>query len=196
MWFGFGWVNVGMGGLGAVLPGLPSVVFFIVAAYSFSRSSPRFERWVLGLPGIGPMVADYRAGLGMARRAKFVAIASVVVFGSISAIVAYQRPWLSALIAVLCFVGILTIVFAVPLRERVLLERARTGNAWHGPCGRNRRRGGAGLDGRDSRIGRRCQRIVITHPARRDRRRMKRARRLTRGGARMSPRSRPGQTPR
>lgn len=125
MWFGFGWVNVGMGGLGAVLPGLPSVVFFIVAAYSFSRSSPRFERWVLGLPGIGPMVADYRAGLGMARRAKFVAIASVVVFGSISAIVAYQRPWLSALIAVLCFVGILTIVFAVPLRERVLLERAR-----------------------------------------------------------------------
>lgn len=125
VWFGFGWVNVGMGGLGAVLPGLPSVVFFIVAAYSFSRSSPRFERWVLGLPGIGPMVADYRAGLGMARRAKFVAIASVVVFGSISAIVAYQRPWLSALIAVLCFVGILTIVFAVPLRERVLLERAR-----------------------------------------------------------------------
>lgn len=123
VWFGVGWINVGMGGLGAVLPGLPSVVFFIVAAYSFSRSSPRFERWVLGLPGIGPMVADYRAGLGMARRAKAVAIGSVVVFGTISAIVVSDRPWLSALVAVLCLCGILTIVFAIPLRERVVDQR-------------------------------------------------------------------------
>lgn len=126
VWFGIGWINVGIGGLGVVVPGLPSVVFFIAAAYSFSRSSPRFERWVLGLPGIGPMVADYRAGLGMARRAKIAAIVSVVFFGSISALVVSQRPWLSALIAGLCLIGIGWIVFAIPLRERVLLERART----------------------------------------------------------------------
>ena len=40
-------------------------VFFVIAAWCFSRSSPRLERWVLNLPHIGPLVHDYRAGLGI-----------------------------------------------------------------------------------------------------------------------------------
>ncbi len=49
-------------------------MFFIVAAWCFGRSSPRFEQWVLGLPTIGRMVQEHRDGLGMPRRAKVVAI--------------------------------------------------------------------------------------------------------------------------
>ena len=48
-----GWVAVAVGAVGIVVPGLPTTVFFIIAASCFARSSPRFERWVLGLPGIG-----------------------------------------------------------------------------------------------------------------------------------------------
>src|SRR5687767_9214697 len=79
LWISAGFVLVGIGGLGMILPVLPTTVFFIGAAACFARSSPRFERWVLNLPRIGPLVRDYRAGLGMPRRAKYIAISMIVV---------------------------------------------------------------------------------------------------------------------
>jgi hypothetical protein len=74
VWVPVGLACVALGGLGLVVPGLPATIFFIAAAGAFSRSSPRLERWVLGLRGVGPLVRDHRAGLGMPRRAKVVAI--------------------------------------------------------------------------------------------------------------------------
>src|SRR5690554_5711697 len=56
LWFVGGWVAVGVGGLGVVVPGLPTTGFLIIAASCFPRSSPRFEQWVLDLPRFGPMV--------------------------------------------------------------------------------------------------------------------------------------------
>lgn len=80
LWLAAGFVCVGLGGIGVVVPGLPTTGFLILAAGCFSRSSPRFEQWVLNLPKFGPMVRDYRAGLGMPRRAKVFAIGSIVLF--------------------------------------------------------------------------------------------------------------------
>jgi len=42
-----------LGLLGVVLPLLPATPFFIVALFGFSKSSPRFQLWLLNLPGIG-----------------------------------------------------------------------------------------------------------------------------------------------
>lgn len=126
VWFLSGWVAVGIGSLGVVLPVLPTTPFFIGAAYCFSRSSPRFEAWVLDLPGVGPMVRDYRAGFGVPRRVKTVASSMVVVVGTISTFAVSSRPMFSVLVVVLCLIGIATIVFFVPLRERVLAERGLT----------------------------------------------------------------------
>jgi uncharacterized membrane protein YbaN (DUF454 family) len=92
---GGGLICVGLGALGLVLPGLPATVFFIAAAACFSRSDPRLERWVLGLPKIGPAVRNYRAGLGMPKRAKRLAIASIVVFSSLSTLA--LDPWAARL---------------------------------------------------------------------------------------------------
>ncbi len=84
-WFGAGWLAVAIGGIGIVVPGLPTTGFMVFAAACFARSSPRFERWVLNLPGIGRSVADYRSGLGMPRRAKVTAISMMIVAIGISA---------------------------------------------------------------------------------------------------------------
>lgn len=88
----FGWLILGLtssaiGAIGIAVPGLPTTVFFIVAAAAFSRSSPRLEAWVLGLPAIGPAVSDYRAGLGMPKRAKQVALTMLSVAVVSSALV-------------------------------------------------------------------------------------------------------------
>ncbi|MEQ1699620.1 MAG: YbaN family protein, partial [Ilumatobacteraceae bacterium] len=74
IWIGGGFMSVGVGSVGVVVPGLPTTVFFVIAAWCFSRSSPRFEQWVLGLPGVGQLVRDHRDGLGMPRASKRVAI--------------------------------------------------------------------------------------------------------------------------
>ena len=84
-WWIVGVLAVALGGIGVIVPGLPTTVFFIIAAWAFSKSSPRLEAWVPGLPRIGPMVHDHRNGLGMPRRAKFLATAMIVLFAGGSA---------------------------------------------------------------------------------------------------------------
>lgn len=104
---------VGLGGIGLVVPGLPSTVFFIAAAACFSRSNPRLERWVLDLPKIGPAVGDYRAGLGMPRRAKQWAIGSIVVFSTISIVL--LDPWPAQVtVAVVALIGVWYVGWRVP----------------------------------------------------------------------------------
>ncbi|HEX6312468.1 MAG TPA: YbaN family protein [Acidimicrobiia bacterium] len=125
LWFGAGWMAVGIGSVGVVVPGLPTTVFFIMAAACFARSSPRFERWILDLPRIGPLVRDYRAGLGMPRRAKGWAIATMLVVATVSIVLTTDRPVLAGAVAGLILVGIWVILFRVPTRERMLEERAR-----------------------------------------------------------------------
>lgn len=108
-----GLVCVGLGGLGLVVPGLPATIFFIGAAACFSRSHPRLEQWVLGLPRVGPAVRDYRAGLGMPRRAKQWAIGSIVVFSTISVVV-LDPLIVRLLIAVVAAIGVWYVGVRVP----------------------------------------------------------------------------------
>lgn len=123
LWLLAGLVCVGVGGVGVVVPGLPTTVFFVAAAWCFSRSSERMERWVLGLPGVGQLVSDYRSGLGMPRRAKMIAIASITVAVSISAAIALEHPAARAGVTAAGLVGIWWILQRVPTRETVLSGR-------------------------------------------------------------------------
>lgn len=118
IWFLAGWFAVALGGIGIVVPGLPTTVFFIIAAWCFSRSSPRFEQWVLNLPKIGPMVRDHRSGLGMPRRAKAWAVGMMVLFGGGSAL-AVGHPALSGVILALVAIGAWYVLYRVPTRERI-----------------------------------------------------------------------------
>jgi uncharacterized membrane protein YbaN (DUF454 family) len=125
-WLVLGLAAVALGGIGVVVPVLPTTIFFIVAAGCFARSSPRLERWVLGLPTIGRMVQDHRAGLGMPRRAKVLAVSALVAAVALSAALA-DRWWLRAVVALAGLVGLAVILLRVPTRERVLGERGTEG---------------------------------------------------------------------
>lgn len=73
-----GWAFTLLGVVGLVLPLLPGAVFLIVAAWCFSRSSPRFEEWLIGHPWLGPQVVRWRQTGAIARRTKYVACGSMV----------------------------------------------------------------------------------------------------------------------
>lgn len=123
VWLVAGLGCVGVGGVGLVVPGLPTTVFFIMAAWCFSRSSRRLERWVLGLPGIGPMVTDYRSGLGMPRRAKVAAIGCIVLAAGSSALFLIDNLVVRLVVAAVGAIGVWYVGWRVPTRETVLATR-------------------------------------------------------------------------
>ena len=122
-WLVLGSLSVVIGSVGIIVPGLPTTVFFIVAAWAFSKSSPRLEAWVLGLPRVGPMVRDHRNGLGMPRRAKRLAIAMIVFFVTLSAWLVQGWAVRGVTLAVGA-IGVGYVGWRVPTKEAVLGARS------------------------------------------------------------------------
>lgn len=62
--FTLGWLCVGLGIMGYLLPMMPGTVFMLLAAWCFSRSSQRFHQWLRGHRWFGASVCcweDYRS---------------------------------------------------------------------------------------------------------------------------------------
>lgn len=79
IYFSLGWVMVALGVIGLVMPLMPGVVFLIVAAWCFARSSPRFEAWLLDHPTLGKPLRDWRAAGAIPRPAKAMACAGMTI---------------------------------------------------------------------------------------------------------------------
>lgn len=122
-WFVGGLLCAAIGIVGVVVPGLPTTGPMILAASCFAKSSRRFEQRVLDLPGVGPMVRDYRDGLGMPKRAKLMAIAMIAGVSMLSALVLVPSVIASIVILVVAAIGVWFVATRVPTRERVLAER-------------------------------------------------------------------------
>jgi uncharacterized membrane protein YbaN (DUF454 family) len=93
LWFLAGLALAGVGVIGAIVPLLPSTIFFILAAACFARCSPRLEAWLLARPHIGPAISDWRARGAIARPAKIAASSGMAV-GAIALLAATPDwPW-------------------------------------------------------------------------------------------------------
>jgi len=69
----------GLGLAGVFVPGLPTTVFLLVAAWAFARSSPRLHAWLVGHPHLGPMIRDWGERRAVPRSAKVAAVATMAV---------------------------------------------------------------------------------------------------------------------
>jgi uncharacterized membrane protein YbaN (DUF454 family) len=109
-----GWCAVAFAVAGALLPGLPTTVFVIAAAWCFSRSSQRFERWLRENPLLGPSLRRVTPGGGMpasAKRAALLTMWTAILFSS--ALLAGVH-WAAVIATIgLGVVGTLSILFAV-----------------------------------------------------------------------------------
>lgn len=76
--FALGVVFLVVGIIGMVVPMLPGTVFLILAAWCFTRSSPRFEAWLLNHRHLGPGVRRWRETGAIPPVAKLFALASFV----------------------------------------------------------------------------------------------------------------------
>lgn len=73
-WTVAGFVALGLGIMGIVLPILPTTPLVLLAAFCFSRGSPRFHGWLLAHPRFGPMIDDWQANGAIHPRAKRAAL--------------------------------------------------------------------------------------------------------------------------
>lgn len=78
-----GCVCFALGGICAVLPILPTVLFLLLAAFCFARSSERLHAWFQKTKLYKENLEDYVAGNGMRKQAKIRIMCTVTVLMSI-----------------------------------------------------------------------------------------------------------------
>ena len=94
-----------LGGLGVVLPILPTTPFILVAAFAFANSSDRLHQWLLDHNVFGPLIANWRRYGAIGRRTKFVAALSMLAVVAISVLLEAPDHVIVIQVLVLCAVA-------------------------------------------------------------------------------------------
>ena len=99
-------ISLLLGLIGVVLPGLPTVPFLLVSAWSAGKGWPRLELWLLAHPSFGPPLKRWREQGAVPRKAKY--LATVMMSLSVVMLLLSAAPfWLKlALPPFLCCVAI------------------------------------------------------------------------------------------
>ncbi len=100
-WWLLAYASLGMGIVGVFVPGLPTTVFILIAAYAASRGSERLHRYLVTHPRFGPMIHDWHRHRAVSRRAKWAAtwtmLASAAILLALMLWSGSHRGWMVAL---------------------------------------------------------------------------------------------------
>lgn len=122
-----GWLWVGIAFVGVFLPGLPTTGPILLAAFLFSKSSERFDNWLLNNRFFGGIVRDWRAGNGFTVRAKVIAITAIFLSFSITTYWFITDPYARVAMWLLA-VAIATFVVTRPTKPaKVKIEKVSAG---------------------------------------------------------------------
>ncbi|MDJ0925322.1 MAG: YbaN family protein [Acidimicrobiia bacterium] len=116
-----GFVCLGLGIAGYVVPLLPGTVFLLMATFFFFRSNERMYNWVLNHPRFGPLIRNYRAGHGIPRRVKALAIGLIIISFAVSVFLVVDGV-VARVILIACAVAVSTFILTRPTTEVVLGE--------------------------------------------------------------------------
>lgn len=99
-----GWVFMVLGGLGVILPILPTTPFLIVALALFSKSSPRFHQMLLNNAWFGRILKQWEENRTVSRKTKHKAFFLIIVAFSISIALLTDRIQLQLLLACIAII--------------------------------------------------------------------------------------------
>lgn len=111
-----GWLALLLGLVGAILPGLPTTPFVLLAAACFAQASPRLHRRLLEHRWLGPMVRDWETHHSLPRRVKWFASSTMLVMVGVSVWQFGGHPWLQAATLSGGLLGAL-VVWRIPTRQ-------------------------------------------------------------------------------
>ena len=116
-----------LGFIGALLPGMPTTVFLILAAWAASKGWPQMDAWLLNHPKYGATLRAWRENGTVPRKAKWIACSMML----ISAII---MLFTNAPLAVKIFTNVTMLLVAIWLcmrpepQNQTLLNAEKTEN--------------------------------------------------------------------
>ena len=69
-----GFLCLGLGAIGIIMPLVPTTPFVLLAAICFSKSNETFHRWLQRSPFFGPFIENYRTKQGVDKSLKVIGI--------------------------------------------------------------------------------------------------------------------------
>jgi len=96
LWWLLAYASLGLGIVGIVVPGLPTVPFVLLAAFAAARGSRRLHSWLLAHRRFGPLIRDWEREGAVSRRAKRLAIAMMALCAVVMFLTA-PKWWMAAI---------------------------------------------------------------------------------------------------
>ena len=112
---GLGLLFAAIGIVGIWVPLIPTTGPILLAAFLFSKSSARFDRWVVDHRVFGPIIRDWRAGHGFTVRLKATAVIAIILSFAITLGFALDSPMMRLLLG-LFGVGLIVYILRLPTK--------------------------------------------------------------------------------
>lgn len=94
-WWLLAYASLGLGIVGVVVPGLPTVPFVLLSAFAAARGSERLHAWLLAHRRFGPMIQDWQTQGAVSRRSKRLA-AITMIFCAVIMFLTAPKWWMAA----------------------------------------------------------------------------------------------------
>lgn len=111
-----GYFCIVLGIIGAFLPIIPTTPFLIMAAYLFSKSSPRLHLWLTSMPYFGNAIIEWERHGVIRPRVKITAVSLIILTFSFSLIFVDVAKWIKIILVI---IAISTSIFIITRKSKV-----------------------------------------------------------------------------
>jgi uncharacterized protein len=94
LYLGLGWLCLGLGFMGVILPILPTTPFLLLAVWAFSRSSPELAEKIRNNKTVGPFIRDWQDHGAIPVKAKTLAMLMMAATGAYLVFYSAVPDWL------------------------------------------------------------------------------------------------------
>lgn len=109
----FGYIGVGLGAMGAIIPLLPAFPFLLLAAFCFAKSSEKLRNRFISTKLYKNNLESYVKGQGMTWKAKIRIMTTITALMSIGFIMMSNTPIGRIIVACIWLVHIVYFIFGV-----------------------------------------------------------------------------------
>lgn len=113
LFYSAGWLCIVLGIAGIFLPILPTTPFAILAAWCFSKSSPRWHQWLLQHKIFGPTIQNWEAHGVISLKAKCLATIMIILLFSYTLIFVQVHLVIKSIVTCIG-VGVLAFIWTRP----------------------------------------------------------------------------------